>query len=131
MKGLYVGAICGSLVSAILVGIPVTNAYAVPGVDKPYDPVNYYSLTTVSYADSPSPFAIRELMAGQGNHTKIQMGGVDKILKNIPPDVIKGAQYAKDMLPHLERNDHGDKKISGSVHYPRLKERNKRIRFGR
>ncbi|MBR3622091.1 MAG: hypothetical protein IKN43_01940 [Selenomonadaceae bacterium] len=136
MKGLYVGALCGSLVSAILVGIPVTNAYAVPGVDKPYDPVNYYSLTTVSYADSPSPFAIRELMAGQGNHTKIQMGGVDKILKNIPPDVIKGAQYAKDMYNILNeinrgtKNETAIKKYLGQFIIPDLKKETNALGLG-
>ena len=73
MKGIYVGALLGSLVSIIAIGIPVTNAYSIPGIDEPYDPANYYSLTSVSIPDSaPSPFALRELLSGQGNHSTIQ-----------------------------------------------------------
>ena len=43
----------------------IVFAYAVPGIDKPFDPANYYSDTTVSYADSaPSTFALREIGKG-------------------------------------------------------------------
>ncbi|SFA70948.1 hypothetical protein [Selenomonas ruminantium] len=43
----------------------VSEAYSVPGVDRPYDSANYYSKDSISYADSaPSPFALRELMQG-------------------------------------------------------------------
>ena len=41
-------------------------AYAIRGIDYPYDPDNYYSPTSISWADSaPSPFALSDL-AGQG-----------------------------------------------------------------
>ncbi|WP_276674949.1 hypothetical protein [Selenomonas artemidis] len=59
--------------SAICLGVAGTSlgviyAWVVPGVDRPYDPPNYYSLTSISWADSaPSPFALRDL-AGQGGN---------------------------------------------------------------
>ena len=43
----------------------VSEAYSVPGVDRPYDPADYYSKDSISYADSaPSPFALREIIQG-------------------------------------------------------------------
>ena len=43
-------------------------AHVVPGVDEPYDPANYYSMTSISYADSaPSPFALKDLARQGGN----------------------------------------------------------------
>jgi hypothetical protein len=43
----------------------VSEAYSIPGVDRPYDPANYYSKDSISYADSaPSFFALREIMQG-------------------------------------------------------------------
>lgn len=46
--------------------LTVLYARAIPGVDYPYDPANYYSPTSISWADSaPSTFALRDL-AGQG-----------------------------------------------------------------
>ena len=43
-------------------------AHVVPGVDEPYDPANYYSMTSISYADSaPSPFALKDLARHGGN----------------------------------------------------------------
>ena len=43
----------------------VSEAYSIPGVDRPYDPANYYSKDSISYADSaPSFFALREVMQG-------------------------------------------------------------------
>lgn len=102
MKSVYVGALLGSLVSVVAIGIPVTNAYAIPGIDKPFDPANYYSLTTISYADSPSPFAIRELLGGQGNQTKIQQNSAAKILSCIPPlPPIQQNQYGTDLAKIL------------------------------
>ena len=42
--------------------------HVVPGVDEPYDPANYYSMTSISYADSaPSPFALKDLARQGGN----------------------------------------------------------------
>ena len=46
-------------------GTATSEAHSIPGVDRPYDPVNYYSRESISYADSrPSLFALRELMQG-------------------------------------------------------------------
>ena len=45
----------------------VANAYAIPGVTEPYDPPTYYSLTEISWEDSPSIFALRDLAANLGN----------------------------------------------------------------
>lgn len=45
----------------------IIYAHVVPGVDKPFDPANYYSLDTISTADSaPSTFALRDLAAQGG-----------------------------------------------------------------
>ena len=44
----------------------IAHARIVPGVDEPFDPTAYYSLTEISYADSaPSVFALRELERGE------------------------------------------------------------------
>ena len=43
----------------------VAFARIVPGVDEPFNPAAYYSLTEISWADSPSTFALRDL-AGNG-----------------------------------------------------------------
>lgn len=49
----------------LTMGTVTSEAHSIPGVDRPYDPVNYYSKDSISYADSrPSPFALRELMQG-------------------------------------------------------------------
>lgn len=43
-------------------------AHIIPGVDRPFDPPNYYSLTSISYPDSaPSPFTLRDMAAQGGN----------------------------------------------------------------
>lgn len=43
-------------------------AWSIPGVTEPYDPPNYYSPTSISWADSaPSPFALKDLAANGGN----------------------------------------------------------------
>ena len=43
-------------------------ARTIPGVDEPFDPVNYYSMTSISYVDSaPSPFALKDLARQKGN----------------------------------------------------------------
>lgn len=55
------------LVAALVLGLSagVSSAHAVPGVDEPYDPGNYYSPTSISIPDSaPSPFALKELSQG-------------------------------------------------------------------
>ena len=43
----------------------IAHARIVSGVDNPFDPTAYYSLTEISYADNaPSVFALRELERG-------------------------------------------------------------------
>ena len=37
----------------------VAFAHTVPGWDEPYDIDAYYSLTKISWADSPSPYAVK------------------------------------------------------------------------
>ena len=51
----------------------VAYAYSVPGWTEPYNPAAYYSLTEVSFEDSPSPFALRDLARNGGtvyDHTR-------------------------------------------------------------
>ena len=61
----------GVLSACFIGGIGAYNigfAHTVPGVDEPYDPANYYSMTSISYADSaPSPFALKDLARQNGN----------------------------------------------------------------
>ena len=45
----------------------IVSARVIPGVDRPYNPVAYYSLTEISWADSPSTFALRDLASSGGN----------------------------------------------------------------
>ena len=45
----------------------VAYAHTVPGWDEPYDIDAYYSLTEISWADSPSPFALQDLAANGGD----------------------------------------------------------------
>ncbi len=44
----------------------VAYAHTVPGWDEPYDIDAYYSLTEISWADSPSPYALRDLASNGG-----------------------------------------------------------------
>ena len=45
----------------------VVHAYVIPGWNVPYDPVAYYSPTLISWADSPSAFALRDLARNFGS----------------------------------------------------------------
>ena len=45
----------------------IAYAHTVPGWDEPYDIDAYYSPTEISWADSPSQFALRDLAAQGGN----------------------------------------------------------------
>lgn len=64
-------------------GFGLVSARVIPGVDEPYDPPAYYSLTAISWADSPSPFALRDLANNGGNvydytrHIKSKLFGED------------------------------------------------------
>ena len=45
----------------------IAYAQTVPGWDEPYDIDAYYSLTNISWADSPSPYALEDLASNGGN----------------------------------------------------------------
>ena len=45
----------------------VAYAYVIPGVDEPFNPAAYYSLTEISWADSPSPYALKDLASNGGS----------------------------------------------------------------
>lgn len=45
----------------------MVSARVIPGIDEPYNPAAYYSLTAISWEDSPSPFALRDLAESGGN----------------------------------------------------------------
>ena len=36
-------------------GFGMVSARVIPGIDEPYNPAAYYSLTAISWEDSPSP----------------------------------------------------------------------------
>jgi hypothetical protein len=44
----------------------VAYAHAIPGITEPYDPPAYYSLTEISWRDSPSPFALMDMARNFG-----------------------------------------------------------------
>jgi len=44
----------------------IAYAYVVPGWDEPFNPALYYNLTEISWEDSPSPFALRDLARAGG-----------------------------------------------------------------
>ena len=48
-------------------GFGMVSARVIPGIDEPYNPAAYYSLTAISWEDSPSPFAMRDLAENGGN----------------------------------------------------------------
>ena len=45
----------------------IAYAHVIPGVDEPFNPAAYYSLTKISWADSPSPYALRDLASNGGS----------------------------------------------------------------
>ena len=51
----------------VLGGFGMVSARVIPGIDEPYNPAAYYSLTAISWDDSPSPFALRDLAESGGN----------------------------------------------------------------
>lgn len=72
--------------TCLLLSVGYTMALAswhdIPGVTRPYDPPNYYSETSVSYADSPSPFAMMDL-ARNGFQVKDVTRGIKNALSDI------------------------------------------------
>ncbi len=67
---------CGVILSLLFA--EVAEARTVPGVDEPYDPANYYSKESISYADSkPSVFALRDLMQGTVYDYKRHLKSID------------------------------------------------------
>lgn len=60
-------AMLGAITLGFLGGYKiVAYAYSVPGWTEPYNPGAYYSLTEISFEDSPSPFALRDLARNGG-----------------------------------------------------------------
>ena len=45
----------------------VAYAHIIPGVDEPFNPAAYYSLTEISWSDSPSPYALEDLASNGGS----------------------------------------------------------------
>ena len=45
----------------------IAYAHIIPGVDEPFNPAAYYSLTQISWADSPSPYALKDLASNGGS----------------------------------------------------------------
>ena len=84
--------------------------HAVPGVDKPYNPAAYYSLTDISWADSPSTYALKDLAANGGNvydltrHIKSQLFGetfadiFDVLFAKTQNDTINTTPFSPNMF---------------------------------
>ena len=67
-KVIYCLGVLGACFVIGLGSYGIGYARVIPGVDEPYDPANYYSQTSISYADSaPSPFALKDLARQGGN----------------------------------------------------------------
>ena len=72
----------------------IAYAHTIPGWDEPFNPALYYNLTEISWEDSPSPFALRDLARNGGNvydytrHIKSMIFG-DKFEKTAETDKSK------------------------------------------
>ena len=83
------------------------SAHAVPGWTEPYNPPAYYSLTEISWADSPSPFALRDLARNLGNvydytrHIKSILFG-DKFEKTAETEIIQTENEEINKTPFTE-----------------------------
>lgn len=67
----------------LLVGSGLVYGFSIPGVTRPFDPANYYSETSISYADSTyTPFTMKDL-ARNGYQVK----DVTRIDKNTISDM--------------------------------------------
>ena len=61
-------AVLGVLSAGFISGYGlIAYAHVIPGVDEPYNPEAYYSLTEISWADSPSPYALKDLASNGGS----------------------------------------------------------------
>jgi hypothetical protein len=85
----------------------IAYAYSIPGVTKPYNPLAYYSLTEISWADSPSLFALRDLAMNLGNvydytrHIKSILFG-DKFEKTTETEIIQTENEEINKTPFTE-----------------------------
>ena len=109
----------------------VAYAHTVPGWDEPYNIDAYYSLTEISWADSPSPFALQDLARNVGTvydytrHMKSIILG-DKFEKTADTDAsqteneeINSASFSKEIFTEtsvaLEVIGGGTEKISKTI----------------
>ena len=109
----------------------VAYAHTVPGWDEPYNIDAYYSLTEISWADSPSPFALQDLARNVGTvydytrHMKSIILG-DKFEKTADTDAsqteneeINSASFSKEIFTEtsatLEVVGGGTEKVSKTV----------------
>lgn len=85
----------------------VAYAYSVPGWTEPYNPAAYYSLTEISWEDSPSPFTLRDLARNGGSvydyarHIKSIVAG-DNLEKTAEIFLSKSASEEKNTKPFSE-----------------------------
>lgn len=85
----------------------IAYAYIIPGVDEPFNPAAYYSLTEISWADSPSPYALKDLASNGGSvfdytrHIKSILFG-DKFEKIAETDVDKTKNDEINSTPFTE-----------------------------
>ena len=90
-----------ALIPAVLaLGGAVAFARVVPGVDEPFNPGAYYSLTDISWADSPSTFALRDL-AGAGGDVYDYTRHIKSILFGEKFESIWGVEKNKTAIDEL------------------------------
>ena len=85
----------------------IAYAHTIPGWDEPFNPELYYSLTEISWEDSLSPFALRDLARNGGNvydytrHIKSMIFG-DKFEKTAETDESKTSNDEMNITPFTE-----------------------------
>jgi hypothetical protein len=81
MKNIRKSIFMGGVVFVSL-GTAIVSAFSIPGITEPYDPPDYYSETSISYPDSPSPFAMTDL-ARNGFQVKDVTRGLKNAISSI------------------------------------------------
>ena len=85
----------------------IAYAHTIPGWDEPFNPALYYDLTEISWEDSPSPFALRDLARTGGmvydctRHIKSMIFG-DKFEKTAETDKIQTTNEEINIKPFSE-----------------------------
>lgn len=98
-------------------GVLITSArhHSVPGVDKPYDPVNYYSTTSISWPDSaPSTFTLRDI-AQQGGEVHDSKDIEQDNISNLKTTIEAAKRYTELYYDILNLTSNNVNKIMNNI----------------